>query len=202
MPHRSIGVQVASKCRGARRKLPSAAASQHKVSTVKPTTNKFNMTQRERETAPSKFNSRFIRRFGVCSGLSRCSAAGALDATRAHSSTKCDAAAQECKAHTKLVKICDIPGFLTPTFKPGQHETARFCPYTSHTHMSHPQHHITDTVTHTIGTLHSVHTTHDRSAFFRPRVVFPCQRSVGGGQESAGSAAHMPCFLHSTTAAR
>ena len=82
MPHRSIGVQVASKCRGTRRKLPSAAASQHKVSTVKPTTNKFNMTQRERETAPSKFNSRFIRRFGVCSGLSRCSAAGALDATR------------------------------------------------------------------------------------------------------------------------
>ena len=51
---------------------------------------------------------------------------------------------QECKAHTKLVKICDIPGFLTPTFKPGQHETTRFCPYTSHTHMSHPQHHITD----------------------------------------------------------
>ena len=64
MPHRSIGVQVASKCRGARRKLPSAAASRHKAPTVKPTTN--NMTQRERETALSKFNSRFIRRFGVC----------------------------------------------------------------------------------------------------------------------------------------
>ena len=61
---KSIDVQVASKCRGARRKLPSAAASRHKVSTVKPTTN--NMTQRERDTAPSKFNSRFIRRFGVC----------------------------------------------------------------------------------------------------------------------------------------
>jgi hypothetical protein len=52
--------------------LSYAAARRHKVSTVKPvrslpTTN--NITQRERETARSKFNSRFIRRFGVCSGL-------------------------------------------------------------------------------------------------------------------------------------
>ena len=32
----------------------------------------------------------------------------------------------------------------TATFKPGQRETTRFCPYTSHSYMSHPHHDITD----------------------------------------------------------